>query len=45
LRTLGLDQPPVAKLAEELHGRGWPIPQGITESEALSRFIAEAVRG
>ena len=45
LRTLGLDQPLVAKLAEELHARGWPIPQGITESEALSRFIAEAVRG
>jgi energy-coupling factor transport system ATP-binding protein len=44
LRDIGLDQPVVAKLAEMLHARGWPVPQGVTEPEALSRYVAEAIR-
>jgi energy-coupling factor transport system ATP-binding protein len=44
LRDIGLDQPLIAKLADELHTREWPIPRGLTDPEALSCHVAEAIR-
>jgi energy-coupling factor transport system ATP-binding protein len=44
LRGIGLDQPLVAKLADALRARGWPIPQGLTDPEALSRYVTEAIQ-
>jgi energy-coupling factor transport system ATP-binding protein len=43
LREIGLDQPLVAKLAAELYARKWPVPQGLTDPEALSQHVAAAV--
>lgn len=44
LRSIGLDQPPVAKLTDALRARGWPIPQGLTDPETLSRYVTEAIQ-